>query len=253
MAMIETIDHGPVRELRLANPPVNALGYELVTRLTQAIESAPAAGCRALVLSGRPGLFCGGLDVREVAGADAARLQTFLFAFRALQVAIVNSSIPIVAALTGHSPAGGTVLAIYCDHRIMARGAFRIGLNEVEVGMSPGATIYRAFERLVGSARAAQWVPTGRLVTPDEALTAGLVEELQEPDAVVPRALELAAQLVALPPIAYARTRALARRELVDLMASPASAADGTLDLGWITAETRERMQALLARVRAPR
>jgi enoyl-CoA hydratase/carnithine racemase len=61
--MILAFDHGAVRELRLNRPPVNALTGELMVALRQAIEAAPQQGVRALILSGTPGRFSGGLDV----------------------------------------------------------------------------------------------------------------------------------------------------------------------------------------------
>ena len=68
--MIDIEDHGPIRELRLARPPVNALSAALLARLEACLEDAVADGARAIVLSGRPGVFSAGLDLREVLGPD---------------------------------------------------------------------------------------------------------------------------------------------------------------------------------------
>ncbi len=248
--MLELQDHGPVRELRLDSPPVNALNMALVQRLHHELAAATQQGVRALVLSGRPGLFSAGLDVREVTASPPEVLRRFIDEFFRLQEKLARSPIPIVAAITGHCPAGGTVLTLYCDHRVMARGAFRIGLNEVQVGLYPGDTIFRAFERLVGASRAASLLPRGAMLDPDGALAAGLVDELTAPEQVVARALELAAQLVALPPRAYARTRALVRRDLVRLFEQPEEDVSAVFGAEWVTAEAREHLGAILARPR---
>jgi len=248
--MLELQDHGAVRELRLASPPVNALNMALVQRLNHELAAAIQQGVRALVLSGQPGLFSAGLDVREVTSSPAEVLRRFIDEFFRLQDRLARSPIPIIAAITGHCPAGGTVLALYCDHRVMARGAFRIGLNEVQVGLYPGHTIFRAFERLVGASRAAALLPRGAMLDPDGALAAGLVDELAAPEQVVARALELAAELVALPPRAYARTRALVRRDLVRLFEQPEEDVSAVFGAEWITGEAREHLGAILARSR---
>ena len=250
--MVEIQDHGPVREIRLARAPVNALSAQFAGAIDAALSDAYAAGegggtVRAVVLSGQPGMFSAGLDVREVM-ASAASLRALMVAFWRLQQRIARGPLPVVAALTGHAPAGGTVLAVLCDHRVMAEGKFRMGLNEVQVGLFPGETIFRCFERLVGRGRAAALLPRGAMLTPAEALTAGLVDEVVEPARVVPRAIELAAECAALPPMAYRRTRAMVRADLAELFAASPEEIARQMGDDWMTDETREKMSAILAR-----
>jgi 3,2-trans-enoyl-CoA isomerase len=250
--MLEIHDHGPVRELRLARAPVNALSAQFCDAIDAGLAEAFAAGegggpVRAVVLSGQPGMFSAGLDVREVM-ASAGSLRALMTAFWRLQRRIVLSPLPVVAALTGHAPAGGTVLAVLCDHRVMADGKFRMGLNEVQVGLFPGETIYRCFERLVGTGRAAALLPRGAMLSPAEALAAGLVDEVAQPDRVIARAMELAAECAALPPKAYRQTRAMVRADLARLFDATPEAIAAQMGDEWVTDETRERMSAILAR-----
>ncbi len=252
--MLEILDHDRVRELRLARPPVNALSPALVGALRAALGAVErVAACDAIVLSGQPGLFSAGLDVRELDRLEPAALAAFVDDFFALQRAIAASARPIVAAITGHCPAGGTVLALYCDYRIMARGPYTIGLNEVQVGLYPGELIMRAFERLVGPRRCAELLTRGALLDPAAALEAGLVDELTDGELVRARALEYTRGLLALPPRAYARTRGLVRRDLVRLFeAVEERFAEQFLEI-WFSDETRARLQALLVRGEAER
>lgn len=246
--MIECHDTGAVREIRIARAPVNALDLELVATLLHAVTNAPNEGARALVLSGQPGLFSGGLDVRALLGLDRPGMREFFTRFWRLQAALARSPIPVVAAITGHAPAGGTVLAIYCDYRILAEGPFRIGLNEVEVGLSPGATIQRVFERLLGEHRSTELLVRGALVDPDRALAIGLVDELRPPDQVIPRALEYAQHLCGLPPVALARTRDAARAPIARLFESGEGAwVEEALSV-WYTDETQRRLSQLFAK-----
>src|SRR5205085_10011281 len=108
--------------------------------LTAAVGAS--TGDSALVISGQPGLFTAGLDVRTMLTLDREAVSQVFVELWRVQRAIACSSIPVIFALTGHSPAGGTVLAIPGDYRVLALGDFRMGLNEVQVGLMPGGVIH---------------------------------------------------------------------------------------------------------------
>jgi enoyl-CoA hydratase/carnithine racemase len=253
--MLEPIRHDAILELRLARPPVNAIDPGLVATLRAAIEAAPAQGARGIVLSGRPGMYSGGLDVPALLPLDRASFAKFLREFFELCGAIACSSIPIVAAITGHSPAGGAVLAIFCDYRIMARSVdpakpFRIGLNEVQVGLSVPAVIQAGLQRLVGPYRAERLMVAGAMLEPEEALRAGFVDQLADVDHVVPRALLWLQDLLKLAPNAMSVTRRLARRDLVAAFADQDKwMLDEFVD-GWFADETQGVLKALVARLK---
>ncbi|HEX7416533.1 MAG TPA: enoyl-CoA hydratase/isomerase family protein [Steroidobacteraceae bacterium] len=246
--MLEVHDHGAVRELRLARAPVNALDAALLSELGAQVERAPGAGAAALVISGRPGMFSAGLDVRALLACDKAALTDFWRLLFHVQEMIARSSVPVIMAITGHCPAGGTVLALHGDYRIMAQGSFVIGLNEVQLGLFPGTLVYRAYERLVGARCAAELLLRGALLDPLAAQQVGLVDELCAPAEVIPRALAYARGLLALPPRAFARTRELVRADLLALFDAlqPQVFEDGTAT--WLSEETQARVRGLLER-----
>ncbi|MBN8481798.1 MAG: enoyl-CoA hydratase/isomerase family protein [Xanthomonadales bacterium] len=248
--MLESRAHGAILELELARPPVNALDAELIRALRAAIESAPAAGARALVLSGRPGMFSGGLDVPSLLTLDRAAMQAVWADFFALLRALAASPVPIVAAITGHSPAGGAVLSIFCDYRIMARGTFRIGLNETQVGLVVPEVIQATLRRLVGSHRAERLMVAGAMLESEQALAAGLVDELIETDLVVGRAIAWLGELLALPPEAMAETRRIARADLVALFDAPGAVDTRQFVDRWFSAEAQQVLGALVAKLR---
>lgn len=250
--MLEILEHdGHIRELRLARPPVNALNLELLRALAAAVGAAPRDG--ALVVSGQPGVFTAGLDMRALLELDRdAVTQVFVELWR-VQRAIACAPVPVIFALTGHSPAGGTVLAIHGDYRVMALGDFRLGLNEVQVGLLPGGVIHGAFRRLVGG-HATQLLSRGALLDPATALRVGLVDELCDASQVVVRAVEVAREYGALPREPMLRTRALARKDLVELFGNPGHAlvqerefAKLGADLFWVPA-TQERLRRMFAK-----
>jgi 3,2-trans-enoyl-CoA isomerase len=215
--MIQTLDHGPVRELRLDRPPANALSPELIAALRAGVESAPAEGARALVISGSTRMFSGGLDVPVLIHLDRPAMAKVWRDFYAMMKALATSPIPVAAAITGHSPAGGAVISIFCDFRIMAEGDFKIGLNEVQVGLFLPPVIFRAVRRLVGARQAERLCVGGLMIPGAEALRVGLVDELAPQERVVERAVEWCQALLALPPKAMASTRRFARADLAAL------------------------------------
>src|SRR5690606_40710473 len=117
---------------------------------------------RGIVLSGQPRIFSAGLDVPYLLtlGDDRGALTNAWQAFFGVARALASSPVPVVAALTGHAPAGGCVYALCCDYRIMAAGDYRIGLNETQVGLVAPEGIQRLLRRAVGSH------PAARLLVP---------------------------------------------------------------------------------------
>src|ERR1700758_4660229 len=209
--MILTFEHGAIRELRLNRPPVNALSPELIAALLQAVEVAPREDKRALVLSGSPGIFSAGLDVPVLLKLDRPAMVAVWRDFYALMNALASSPIPIAAAITGHAPAGGTVLALFFDWRVAAEGDFKIGLSEVQVGLPLPPVILSALQRLVGPRQAERLAVTGLLMSPAEAAVLGLVDEVAPAEQVMDRAVKWCQDVVALPRAAMDLTRRQAR------------------------------------------
>ena len=251
--LIEVINHGPIRELRLARPPVNALDTELCRQLIHAIELAMAEDAHGIVLSGSERVFTGGMDVPHLLshGDDKHKLLDTWNAFFGAVRTLAESRIPVVAAITGHAPAGGAVLAIMCDYRVMARGAYRIGLNEVQVGLCVPEAIQAALRRLVGCYRAERLMVAGAMPESAQAEAIGLVDELVDTDFVVSRAIAWLGDVLKLPQQAMTQTRRLARADLAAIFADPAALpVEDFLD-GWFAPEAQQVLHALVARLKS--
>lgn len=247
--MINVVDHGRVREVQLARPPANALNPALIQALRDGLAKAVSDGCGAVVLSGAPGLFSGGLDVPELLTLAPPAIRALWQNFFSLMRDIAACPVPVAGALTGHSPAGGTVLALFTDHRIMAAGPFKIGLNEVQVGLPVPEVLVRAMTLVVGARHATRMTVGGLLVDGEEALRVGLVDELAPVAEVVPRAVAWANGLLAVPPQAMATTRKVARRPLVEAFDTMDEAAMDRVMAAWSSAETQATMKAIAARL----
>lgn len=248
--MIKRIEHGNVLELSLDRPPVNALDGELIGNLRRDVEQAPDDGARAVVLSGSEGMFSAGLDVPALLQLDREAILSVWDDFFGLMGALARSPVPVCAAITGHSPAGGAVLSIFCDYRIMADGEYQIGLNEVQVGLAVPEPIVRALARLLGPSRAERLLVSGVLLTAREAHDVGLVDELGPPESVVERAVGWCDHLLALPPGAMSATRATARAGLAAIFDDLDRKSLESFADAWFSEETRETMEALVQRLK---
>jgi len=249
--MLDIHNHdNEIRELRLARPPVNALNPEMVETLLEAVRSAQTDGTRALVLSGKSGLFSAGLDVPELLELDREGMIGFWNGLFGLLEALARSPIPVVTAITGHSPAGGTVIALFSDYRIQAQGEFRLGLNEVQVGLVVPPVIHQALVRLIGVYPAERHLVAGQMITVERALEIGLVDEVQPADQVVSRAVEWCRTHLALPQHSMLATRELARADLGALFDDPkALDADGFAEF-WFRAETQATLKGMVEKLR---
>ena len=249
--MLDIITHDAIVELNLARPPVNALNLELLHALRDALDRVVGEGARGIVLSGAPGMFSAGVDVPSLLGKSRSEVRAYWHSFFTVCAQLARMPVPVVAAITGHSPAGGAVLSLFCDYRVMANGPFRIGLNEVQVGLSVPDAIQMALRRIVGVYRAERLLVAGAMIDAEQALACGFVDELTAVDQVVPRALHWLGELLNLPSRAMLSTRATARADLVtayrDIDALPM---DEFVE-GFFHADTQAVLHALVARLKS--
>lgn len=250
MSLVATIDHGAVRELRLARAPVNALDPHLCTGISSSIAEAVAGGAQALVLSGGPKVFSAGLDVPHLLslGDDRAALKAAWETFFEAARAIAQCPVPVVAAIAGHAPAGGCVLALCCDYRVMASGPYRIGLNETQVGLVAPEGIQALLARVVGPYRAERMLVAGEMVDAERALQIGLVDELTDIDHVAQRAVAWLEPLLHLPRTPMLRTREIARADLVAALAPERIGLAGFIE-AWSDPDTQAGLRALVAKL----
>ncbi|MCX7563294.1 enoyl-CoA hydratase/isomerase family protein [Xanthomonadaceae bacterium XH05] len=258
--MLDRIDHDGILELRLARPPVNALNLELLTALRDAIESAPDTGAKALVLSGRPGVFTAGLDLPWLIARDIDVVEATWTAFGGVCRALAASPLMSAAAIGGYSPAGGAVISLYCDYRVMARspagddpaaarGPYRIGLNEVAVGLFVPEAIQHALCRLVGPHRAERLMVAGAMPSAEEAFAIGMVDELVPGEGVVDAAIGWLNAMLSMPQSAQRETRRIARRDLIESISDPARMDLLRFIRGWQSDETQAVLRTVLARL----
>lgn len=212
MQFWSTDRRGAVEIATFANPPHNYLDKPVIDELEQLVVGWRDPAIRAVVIQSRP-QDAGGFtqySVEELSGmASDPAISRFAGAvvrgYKAIFDQMMALPKVVIAAMNGDAMGGGFELTLACDLRIGQNGDFRYGNPEVRAGVVPGAGASQRVTRLVGLARALDWVLRGRIVTPDVALQLGLVHEVVE-DAPA-RALELAEEIACLPPMAVANAK----------------------------------------------
>jgi enoyl-CoA hydratase/carnithine racemase len=255
MAMVETQAHGDIIEIRLARAPVNALDPSLCDALRESVTAAARDGARGIALTGGPSVFSAGLDVPYLMslGDDRTALMQAWGAFFGAARALVGSPVPVAAGMAGHAPAGGCVLALCCDYRVMARSPdpakpFRIGLNETQVGLVAPEGIQRLLRRVVRPHRAERLLVGGLMPTTDEALSIGLVDEACAVDETAGRAVAWAQALATLPRQPVLDTRAIARADAIEAL-DPRHVELERFVESWYSADTQAALRAVLERL----
>lgn len=202
---------GPVAHVALVTldrPEVlNALDIETMRQLGDALERLDAdGGCRAIVITGAgERAFAAGADIKEMAEATPETLRQANGFANWERIRGIRT--PIIAAVRGYALGGGCELAMACDMLIAADDAV-FGQPEIKIGVIPGAGGTQRLTRALGKARAMEIILTGRNLPARDAEALGLVTQLVPREATLSAALELAARIAAMPPLAVRAAKA---------------------------------------------
>ncbi|WP_323118092.1 enoyl-CoA hydratase/isomerase family protein [Burkholderia alba] len=218
--MIEILTpDAPIVELRIARAPLNLIDIEALRALRRHIADAEAAATRGIVISGLPGVFSSGVDMAPLVNSDRDTVRAYWREVFLLAAQMAQCTLPVVSAITGHCLASGTLLAVFCDYRVMAEGPFKIGFNEVRVGVALPECFQYALRRVVGALNAERMFVFGKILDPQQALSIGLVDELAAPDDVAPRARARLQELLDMPRHGVDAMRSIARHDLAERFA----------------------------------
>jgi enoyl-CoA hydratase len=202
-----------VAVLRLDDGKANALSHAMIDALERALDRAEKEAGAVCIL-GRAGRLCAGFDLSVMrAGPEAMRKLVTAGAELCLRMAV--HPLPILIGCTGHALAAGALLLLSADTRIGARGDFKIGLNEVAIGMPLPIFAYELARERLSKRHLLRAAAQAELYTPDAAVDAGFLDSACEPAALAQTALGEARRLAALPQPAFGRTKAGLRGEMV--------------------------------------
>lgn len=249
--MIHREHHDSVCVLRMDHGKVQVLDYELLAEMVAALDEVEAGESRAVVLTGTGSSFSAGVDLHRIVEDGEEYVERFLVTLSAAFERLMRFPKPVVAAVNGHAIAGGMIMMLACDLRFMARGRGRIGVPELLVGVPFPAVALEILRQVAPPTHVQELVYRGRRYDVEQALARGYVHEVLDPERLLPKALEAAGELAALPAEAFtlAKTQllwpALARlREL-----GPAH--DHRVAEVWKSQETAATIRAYLERTLA--
>ncbi len=235
-----------VATLTLQRGKVNAVNATVVHELQQCLRDLERdAQVRAVVLTGQGKFFSFGLDVPELYPLPKDVFARFLHDFTDLYTEIYLYPKPVIAALNGHAIAGGCMLALACDRRLMVTGNAKIALNEITFGSAVFAGSVAMLRACVGERRAEKVLLTGKMVLPAEALALGLVDRVISGEHLMPCALAEARSLSAGAGMPWAAIKRLLREPIAEEMRRREGDSIREFVEIWYSAPTREQLQRI--------
>ncbi|GET91231.1 3,2-trans-enoyl-coA isomerase, mitochondrial precursor, putative [Leishmania tarentolae] len=228
---ISTNEKG-ITNVQLARAPVNSMSLEVFQELNQwMLWLGSNEETKAVVISSAiPTVFSAGLDLAEVHNPKPDRVAVFWQSFQEMWLIFNSFPKPIIAAITGNSPAAGCIVAMGCDYRVMARGPkdntnssrlYRIGLNETKLGLVAPPWVMPAYAYLMGSRQAERMLQLGETPVADDAQKLGLVDEVAaDEERAIEVAYQQAERFLSVPQQSRWMARDMMRREYLQMLAS---------------------------------
>jgi enoyl-CoA hydratase len=233
--------------VRLEREHGNALNEAVVAELAAAIAALrTSAAVRGVLLAARGKVFCPGLDLLEVSGYDRPRMAAFMDAFGALLVDLFTFPKPLVAALHGHTLAGGCILALTADWRVLARGAL-VGLNEIRAGVPLPFAAAQLLRAAVHPNRLEEVALLGRNYAAPEAVGTGLVHEVHDGADFEAHCASRLEEFASKDLAAFGRTKAYLRSATVERMSTAGERHAAEFLDCWFSASARRRIAAIAA------
>ncbi|XP_034474475.1 enoyl-CoA delta isomerase 1, mitochondrial [Drosophila innubila] len=208
LTTVEIDDKTGIATLTMNRPPVNGLNLELLRDVHQSIEEIEGNKSRGLILtSSNSTIFSAGLDIFEMYKPDKERIRAFWTALQDVWLSLYGSSVPTAAAINGHSPAGGCLLATACEYRVMLP-KYTIGLNETKLGIVAPQWFMATFQSVLPRLQAERALNQGRMFTTEEALEIGLVDKIaNSKEEALAKCVEFIGTFAKVNPIARALTK----------------------------------------------
>ena len=231
----------------------NALNNEMISELISAVSEIEADdSIEGLVITGKEGFFSAGIDLIEAYHYNEEQSRVFWTAFLQMQAVLVNFKKPFVTAITGHSPAGGCIIALCSDYRVMAGGKYIIGLNEIPVGIIVPDAVFHLYAFWTGSRKAYQYLLEGKLMNAEEALKDGIVDEVCTPENVLAAAEKKVRSYMKLNPVTWQQSKMNLRMELSGKITADNTEALNKMLMQWWAPETRITLQKVIEKLTNP-
>ncbi|CAK8678957.1 unnamed protein product [Clavelina lepadiformis] len=204
----------------LAKAPVNSLDGEFLTSISNTfkkLENDSAVKGILVASKFHGGVYSAGLHIFDLFNRSDSHVSEFWRCVQEWYLDVFGCSKPVVAAINGQAPAGGCAMALVCDYRVMQEGKI-IGLNETQLGITAPFYLADLMTATVGARKSRLALQLGYLFSSQEALNAGLVDEVVDLDSVIPRAREQLLMMSKVPQPAFHITKQLLRGETMKVL-----------------------------------
>ena len=214
------VDNGGIATMTMQRPPVNSLNLDLLLEIGKTIKKLEKDNARGLILtSDSPSTFSAGLDILEMYKPEKERLTAFWSTLQSTWLSLYRTPIPTVAAINGHSPAGGCLFALSCEYRVMVGPKFSIGLNETQLGIVAPPWFVICMRDVIGARQTELALTSGKMFSAPEALKIGLIDVMvSNKDEAIQEARSFIARFERIPPLARKMTKELVRAEGIKYM-----------------------------------
>ncbi len=224
--------------LRMNRGKANAFDIELLAAVRDALTSLLASDARAAVLTGTGRAFGAGVDLAAIAAGGPAYIRRFLPLLSEVIELAVTFPKPLIAAVNGHAIAGGAIVMMACDQRLLTRDSARVGLTEIQVGVRFPAWALEIARFTTPPQHFSTLIERGLTYLPQEALERGLVDELVDADQLLPRACQVAVEMGRIPAKTFAVTKLAVRRPMIEAARAQAALTDAEVIDDWCSPET---------------
>ena len=236
---VETTDN--IAILRIDRPPANAIDLETARELANTLETiAEHDDIAAVIVTAAGKCFSAGLDLKVMPAYDRDQQQDMVMEVNRLFGRLYDLPLPTIAAVNGHAIAGGVILTLACDYRIGAEGDYKIGLAEMRVGVPYPVAAMAIVQSELSHQAARLMVLTARNLNPRDALSWGVLDELQRPELLINRAMEVAREMATLPRATYGRIKRQLRARARSRIEDAINNRNEPMLESWLGAETLE-------------
>ena len=225
---------------------VNTIDIELFTELIKQLENLEKSECKAVVLTGAGSSFSAGVDLFRLLKDGNPYIEAFVPLLTNGLLKLFTFPKPLVAAVNGHAIAGGCIVACACDYRLMAEGNGKIGAPEMLVGVPFPTLPLEILRFVVPKQHFQEIVYTGRLCSPQDAVRAGLIDEVVESENLLEHAVTVAERLAAIPTLSFQSTKRLMRQPVIDRFEKYRQIFDDEVMQIWKSEEIQAEIKAYL-------
>ncbi|PKG80900.1 enoyl-CoA hydratase [Colwellia sp. 75C3] len=216
MKLIDFSINEKIAVITLKNGKVNAISSQVITEINSALDQAETAGA-VVIITGQQGMFSGGYDLKTMKESSASAV-ALVTAGSTLTRRMLSFPFPIIAACSGHAIAKGAFLLLSCDFRIGSTGAFKLGLNEVAIGMTMHQAGIELARNRVPINYLTRSVINAELFSPETAIAAGFLDTVVQPEQLMATAIAAAKQMLTLNMTAHHGTKLRERKEMLQAL-----------------------------------